>query len=152
MGTEGQPESRNLCALYRPHACARPPSSHPHPLIRVPTSQALLVLLQNPMNGDAASAGGPHMVALLAQVAVRVRPKPLRLLTGWLAQLPPDVLGGRVVQPLQRHLTTYIEARGSELGRHEEEPARCALTSRLHSHHVPPTPRLPSSLPPASGF
>lgn len=72
----------------------------------------LLIVLQNPVNSDA-QADAKQLTAALARVVLALRPKARALLTRWLASLPPSVLGGRVVRPLQRHLTAYVEVRCS---------------------------------------
>lgn len=68
----------------------------------------LLIFLLNPINSDA-RAGAHLLPAALAKVAFLLKFKARKLLTTWLSQLPPDVLGGRALRPLQRHLTSYVE-------------------------------------------
>jgi hypothetical protein len=67
-----------------------------------------VILLMNPINSDA-NTGAYQLPAALAHVAFLLKPKARDLLTTWLAALPPDVLGGRCLRPLQRHLTTYVK-------------------------------------------
>lgn len=70
--------------------------------------QVLVILFLNPANSDAHKSAR-DMIEALARVLFSLKSKARHLLTLWLSQLPPDVLGGRCIRPLQRHLTTYIE-------------------------------------------
>lgn len=70
--------------------------------------QVLIILLQNPINSGE-QAGAAQLPELLARATCRLRKQPMELLVTWLATLPADVLGGRILRPLQRHLTAYVE-------------------------------------------
>lgn len=76
--------------------------------------------MQNPLNGE------PHGVgsALLHQLSIvilKLKPNVQQLLVSWLAQLPKEVLGGRVVRPLQRYLSAVAQ---SGVDSHREEILR----------------------------
>lgn len=70
--------------------------------------QVLVILFLNPANSDAHKSAR-DMIEALARVLFSLKSKARQMLTVWLSQLPPDVLGGRCIRPLQRHLTSYIE-------------------------------------------
>ena len=70
-----------------------------------------MILLINPVNSDT-NKGAYQLPATLARVVYLLHPQARALLTSWLAALPPDVLGGRSVRPLQRHLTSHVETNG----------------------------------------
>lgn len=67
-----------------------------------------MILLLNPANSDSHKSAR-DMIEALARVLFSLKSKARQLLTLWLSQLLPDVLGGRCIRPLQRHLTSYIE-------------------------------------------
>ena len=72
------------------------------------TCRGRVILILNPANSDSHKAAR-DMLEALARVLFSLKSKARQLLTLWLSQLPPDVLGGRCIRPLQRHLSTYIE-------------------------------------------
>ena len=78
--------------------------------------QVLVIVLINPINSDG-NTGAQVLPATLARVVFLLKPKARQLLTSWLAALPSDVLGGRAVRPLQRHLSSHVDVRHVPLGR-----------------------------------
>eukprot|EP00892_Ulva_mutabilis_P004771 jgi/Ulvmu1/2666/UM014_0122.1 len=70
--------------------------------------KVLVILFLNPANSDAHKSAR-DMIEALARVLFSLKSKARQLLISWLSQLPPDILGGRCIRPLQRHLTAYIE-------------------------------------------
>ncbi|GMH43518.1 hypothetical protein BSKO_11440 [Bryopsis sp. KO-2023] len=65
--------------------------------------RCLLVLWLNPLLGEMQGSGG-EMVERLADVVRSLSPGSLKLLTGWLGVLQVDLLGGRIIGSVQRHL------------------------------------------------
>lgn len=93
---------------------------------------ALLVLLINPLNshalvlpslpltaiasGKTTALMGGSLWSRLAHVWVQLPKEQQRTLAFWAAGLPPDVFGGRVLRPLQQHISRSVE-RGGQRGR-----------------------------------
>jgi hypothetical protein len=78
----------------------------------LPSTQVLVILLINPINSGS-QTGAYHLPASLARVVFLLKPKARKLLTALLASLPPAVLGGRAIRPLQTHLTAQVQVRPS---------------------------------------
>lgn len=91
-----------------------------------------MILILNPANSDSHKAAR-DMLEALARVLFSLKSKARQLLTLWLSQLPPDVLGGRCIRPLQRHLSTYIEVR--PFGLHAWRSLLHACARRLSQEH-----------------
>jgi hypothetical protein len=70
--------------------------------------QVLVIFFLNPANSDAHGTAR-QLTESLARVLFSLRSRPRKLLVTWLSQLSPEVLGGRCIRPLQRHLTSYIQ-------------------------------------------
>ena len=70
--------------------------------------RALFVLLHNPLNGE--SMGKQIMQKLSRAVAASGAKK---LLIDWLGELPAEVLGVRILRPLQKYLTAVARRQTS---------------------------------------
>jgi Regulator of chromosome condensation (RCC1) repeat len=100
----GHPECLLVAQMGRPSA----PHVALHTVCICSSLQVLVIFLMNPINSDA-HAGAQQLPAALARVTFLLKPQARHLLTTWLAALPADVLGGRVLRPLQRHLSSHVE-------------------------------------------
>lgn len=97
-----------LDAMARPQDPATP-TPHLQPLT---WAQILFILLQSPLNGE--SLGRGHVLLRgISQVAASLPQADKHLLSGWLEQLPAEVLAARNVRPVHGYLDSLVQNQAS---------------------------------------
>jgi hypothetical protein len=69
----------------------------------------MFIMLQNPLNSDSSGSSGTQMLSKLTSITRSLGVDACQVLGHWLAALPVEIFGARVVRPLQKYISKMVQ-------------------------------------------